>query len=196
MWRHMKLILQVVALATTMLVSCSPCSHVKVLGRATKCSITFYLVYTMLPNYNRVTRKSAHTPGWNFKSDCGGFSSCSTDKWHSKRWNTKQKTKVFSWRHHFGTLLTYLPVLTYYYFHHCKASLPFYKRTCIMYIFLISELTFCNSIRKKINNYFAIKESIFLAHHIDRAIWKANASLVIPCFINRHFIEPRTYTSD
>ena len=45
-------------LATAMLVSCS---HVMVLGKATKYSITFYLVHTTLPNYNRVTRLSAHT---------------------------------------------------------------------------------------------------------------------------------------
>ena len=34
----------------------------RVLGKTTKCSInTFYLVHTTLPNYNRVTRISAHS---------------------------------------------------------------------------------------------------------------------------------------
>ena len=50
--------LQAIILATAMLVSCS---HVTVLGKATECSITFYLVHTTLPNYNWVTRISAHT---------------------------------------------------------------------------------------------------------------------------------------
>ena len=58
MWRHIKQILQVIILATAMLVSCS---HRTVLGKATKCSITFYLVHTTLSNYNWVTRISAHT---------------------------------------------------------------------------------------------------------------------------------------
>ena len=64
---QLKQILQVIVLGTAMLVSCS---HVKVQGKATKCTITFYLVHTTLPNYNRVTRISTHTHtlGWNFKS--------------------------------------------------------------------------------------------------------------------------------
>ena len=65
MWCHIKQILQAIVLATAMLVSCS---HVMVFGKATKCFITFYLVYTTLPNYNQRTRISAHTLGWNFNS--------------------------------------------------------------------------------------------------------------------------------
>ena len=58
MLRHIKQILQVIILATAMLVSCS---HVTVLGKATKCSITFYLVHIYYQIMNRVTRISAHT---------------------------------------------------------------------------------------------------------------------------------------
>ena len=36
----------------------------------TKCPVTFYLVHTTIPNYNRVTRILAHTLGGNFKSFC------------------------------------------------------------------------------------------------------------------------------
>ena len=62
MWRHIEQILQVIVLTTAMLVSCL---HGMVLG---KCSKTSYLVHTTLSNYNRVTRISAHTLSWNFKS--------------------------------------------------------------------------------------------------------------------------------
>ena len=58
MWRHIKQILQVILLAIAMLVSCS---RAKVLGKATKSAIAFYLVPTTLPNYNRVIRLSTHT---------------------------------------------------------------------------------------------------------------------------------------
>ena len=36
----------------------------------TKCSVTFYLVHTTVPNYNRVTRILAHTLGGNSESFC------------------------------------------------------------------------------------------------------------------------------
>ena len=65
MWRHIKQIWQVIILASVMLVSFP---HEAVLGKTTNCSITFYLVHTTLPNNNRVTKISAHTLGWNFKS--------------------------------------------------------------------------------------------------------------------------------
>ena len=65
MWHHIKRVLQVIRIATSLLVS-SP--HRTVLGKTTKCSSTFYLVHTTLPNYNRVTRVSAHRLHWNFIS--------------------------------------------------------------------------------------------------------------------------------
>ena len=40
--------------------------HVTVLGKATKCFITLYLFYTTLPNYNKVTKISAHIPRMKF----------------------------------------------------------------------------------------------------------------------------------
>ena len=43
-------------------------AHSPVLENTTKCSVSFQLVHTTIPNYNWMTRISAHTPSWNFKS--------------------------------------------------------------------------------------------------------------------------------
>ena len=57
--RHIKPILQVIILTTTMLVSSL---YGAVLKNTTKCPITFYLVHTAKPNYNWVTvYSSTHT---------------------------------------------------------------------------------------------------------------------------------------
>ena len=59
MWHHIKPILQVIALATVMLIS-TP--HSLVLPwNTTKCPRTFYLDYIIIPNFNWVTRILAHT---------------------------------------------------------------------------------------------------------------------------------------
>ena len=58
MWRHFKPILQVITLATAMMVSSL---HGAVLENTTKCPVTFYLVHTIIPNYNWVTKILAHT---------------------------------------------------------------------------------------------------------------------------------------
>ena len=60
MWRHIKPILQVIVLATTMLVSSL---HRAVLENTTKCPV-LNLVHTTIP----VTRILAHTLDWNFGS--------------------------------------------------------------------------------------------------------------------------------
>ena len=65
MWRHIKPILQVIALATAMLVSSL---HGAVLENRTKCPVTFYLLHTIIPNYNWVTRVLAHTLSCSFNS--------------------------------------------------------------------------------------------------------------------------------
>ena len=57
MWRHIKPILQVIILATAMLVSSL---HRVVLENTTKCPLTFYLVHTTIPNYIWVLRILAH----------------------------------------------------------------------------------------------------------------------------------------
>ena len=41
-----------------------------VLENTTKCSVTFYLVHTTIPNYNSMTRILAHTLDGNFESSC------------------------------------------------------------------------------------------------------------------------------
>ena len=64
MWCHIKPILQVIILATAMLVSSLQGA---VLENTTK-SVTFYLVHTTIPNYNWVTRILANTLGGNFNS--------------------------------------------------------------------------------------------------------------------------------
>ena len=65
MWRHIKPNLQVIILATAMLVSFL---HSAALENTTKCPRTYYLVHATIPNYNWVTRIIPHTLGWNFKS--------------------------------------------------------------------------------------------------------------------------------
>ena len=60
---HIKPILQVIILTTTMLVSSL---HGVVLDNTTKCPVTFYLVHTTIPNYNWVTRIISTHTGWNF----------------------------------------------------------------------------------------------------------------------------------
>ena len=58
MQRHIKQILQIIILATTILISFL---HGTVLRKATKCSITVYLVHTT-SDYNQVSRISGHSP--------------------------------------------------------------------------------------------------------------------------------------
>ena len=41
------------------------------IGKYNKFSVTFYLVHTTIPNYNRVTRILGYTLGGNFESFCG-----------------------------------------------------------------------------------------------------------------------------
>ena len=68
MWRHIKPILQVIILVTTMLVS-SP--HCLALENTIKCPTTFHIVHIIIPNYNWVTRILAQTLRWNLKSSYG-----------------------------------------------------------------------------------------------------------------------------
>ena len=65
MWCHIKPILQVILLATAMLVSSH---HSLVLENTIKCPRPFNLVHITIPNYNQVTRILVHTLGWNLKS--------------------------------------------------------------------------------------------------------------------------------
>ena len=65
MWRHIRQTFHVIITLTTILVS-SP--HERVFRKIKKCPVIFDLVYTALPNYRRVTRISANTFGWIFKS--------------------------------------------------------------------------------------------------------------------------------
>ena len=65
MWRHIMPILQVIILATAMLVSSLQRA---VLENTIKFPITFYLGHTTIPNYNWVTRILAHTISGNFNS--------------------------------------------------------------------------------------------------------------------------------
>ena len=58
MWPHIKPILLVIILATTMLISFK---HGSVLENTTKCLKPFNLIHTTIPNYNWVTRILAHT---------------------------------------------------------------------------------------------------------------------------------------
>ena len=65
MRRHIRPILQVIVLMTTMLVSSL---HSLVLENTTKHPRTFHLSYIIIPNYNWVTRILARTLGWIWNS--------------------------------------------------------------------------------------------------------------------------------